>query len=1087
MAPCRGEPWLWRPAGCTLTRAGPPGLARSAPLANDGRVDEPSPSDAFEAGLWAALDLPGAERIAALQDLAARHPDRAEALAALLPPSAGEAAVAGEIAPARQIGPYRVLGVLGEGGMGQVLLAEQDEPVFRRVAVKVIKRGMDSERLLARFQIERQALAMMDHPCIATVFDAGAVPGGQPYFAMEYVLGLPITQYCDRRQLPLRARLELFVRVCAGVEHAHQKGVLHRDLKPTNILVLEQDGQPTPKIIDFGLAKVLTPPGMESQAFTEADNLLGTVDYMSPEQVGLDGNDVDTRTDVYSLGVVLYELLVGELPHARRRLRQADRAEVGRAIREEEVQRPSTRVTSLGEAAAERATARRLDRGELRRRLCGDLDWIVLKALEKDRERRYGSAREFADDVRRHLAHEPVQAGPPGAAYRLRKFVRRHRTMVLASSLLLATAVAGAAATWLEAQAKARVLDHFLLLAHGVRLADAKREEADLYPALPEMAPALRAWLRDRAEPLLALLPELERLREEQRGKALPRTDAEIERLRAAHPRGPELAAQRTEIASMQRMLDVDAGRAAVPAFTLDAATAAQSAAELNAKVEGLVGIVVGVYGREPEALALARLCLQKVEAGDRSLPMAAALRSLAQACFRNGLFEETMQHRRAALDLLDDGEREAYLQGTRSMEASIRAARNPEAARRLADRAERMRALATAIDDATLRFPTDGDRFLHENLSRLVEDLREFAAREGIVAAARARLAAADTVHARSIDAHREAWDAAVAAIAAEPRYGGLRLAPQVGLVPLGPDPDSGLWEFVHLASGEGEHAIPKRGPEGRLSWSREAGIVFVLLPGGALDVGAQRDDPQGPNFDPYARANEPLRPDTLQPFLIGKHEVTQVQWARLMVGTGQRHFPSFYKVGRVYRGIPAPGAVLDTHPVESVEQLVAALWLQRSGMMLPTEAQWEYACRGGTTAPWWTGPEPGALAGRENLLDQTAARTLPEAGAAEPFDDGYGGTAPVGCYGAANPFGLHDMHGNVAEWVSDRFATNEAATLRMAGASRAVEMSFAVARGGSFRTAAVDARSARRVVDSVNARHSHIGVRAAMVLRGG
>ncbi|MDO9693738.1 MAG: tetratricopeptide repeat protein [Candidatus Latescibacteria bacterium] len=325
------------------------------------------------------------------------------------------------------IGPYRLLRRIGEGGMGEVFEAEQTEPIRRRVALKVIKQGMDTRAVVARFDAERQALAMMDHPCIAKVFDAGATDRGRPYFVMEYVEGESITDYCNRRRLGTEERLELFVRVCEGVQHAHQKAVIHRDLKPSNILVAEVDGRPVPKIIDFGVAKATTQRLTEMTMFTELGQMVGTPEYMSPEQASMTDDDIDTRTDVYALGVVLYELLSGALPFDSRDLRKAGYEAIRKIIREQDPPRPSTRFSDLGEQSTSVAEARGIAPKRLQGELRGDLDWITMKALEKDRDRRYETANGLAADVRRHLRNEPVSAGPPSASYRLGKLVRRNR------------------------------------------------------------------------------------------------------------------------------------------------------------------------------------------------------------------------------------------------------------------------------------------------------------------------------------------------------------------------------------------------------------------------------------------------------------------------------------------------------------------------------------------------------------------------------------------------------------------------------------------------------------------------------------
>jgi serine/threonine protein kinase/tetratricopeptide (TPR) repeat protein len=332
-------------------------------------------------------------------------------------------------------GRYHILRTLGEGGMGTVYLAEQREPIRRLVALKVVKLGMDTGQVLARFAKERQALAVMDHPSIARIFDAGATPKGRPYFVMEYIEGVPLTQYCDRKRMAISQRLELFLSVCRAVQHAHQKGVIHRDLKPSNVLVMEQEEEPVPKVIDFGIAKATDQWAVEKTLLTQFGQMVGTPEYASPEQAEvMTGEEVDERSDVYSLGVILYELLIGAVPFDPSKLRQKGLAEMMRIVREEEAPSLSRKLSTMGAAITDIASQRQTDPSSLRRLVDGDLNWITVKALEKLRARRYASVAELASDIERYVEHRPVLASPPSGLYRARKFVRRHRSAVVGTA-----------------------------------------------------------------------------------------------------------------------------------------------------------------------------------------------------------------------------------------------------------------------------------------------------------------------------------------------------------------------------------------------------------------------------------------------------------------------------------------------------------------------------------------------------------------------------------------------------------------------------------------------------------------------------
>jgi serine/threonine protein kinase/WD40 repeat protein len=447
---------------------------------------------------------------------------------ATLPTAAVESSTPGT-APGAFIGLYRLLKRIGEGGMGEVWMAEQRQPIQRKVALKIIKAGMDTRQVVARFEAERQALALMDHPNIAKVLDAGATDSGRPYFVMELVKGTPITAYCDQHRLSLRKRLELFLPVCLAIQHAHQKGIIHRDIKPSNVQIAPYDGRPMPKIIDFGVAKAIGGRLTERTLYTGSGAVVGTLEYMSPEQAELNNQDIDTRSDIYTLGVLLYELLTGTTPLSHERLTQAAFTEMLRAIREEEPPKPSTRLSDSKETLPAIAAQRQTDHGTLARALRHELDWIVMKCLEKDRARRYQTASSLAHDIESYLHDEPVQACPPTLGYRLRKFVVRHQGPVIAVGLIVLALAAGIIGTaWglvraRDQQTKAlaaerdKTWEHALTLWQEARISRAARQPGQRWRSLDDLSAAVlelrslgqleakRAELRDDAIASLTL------------------------------------------------------------------------------------------------------------------------------------------------------------------------------------------------------------------------------------------------------------------------------------------------------------------------------------------------------------------------------------------------------------------------------------------------------------------------------------------------------------------------------------------------------------------------------------------------------
>ncbi len=753
----------------------------------------------------------------------------------------------------RRIGDYELREVLGRGGFGTVYLAEQLAPIRRTVAVKLLNPGMDSREILARFAGEREALNRMDHPGIARLIDAGTTPSGRPFFVMEHVDGAPMAAWCRKQHVPLRERLGLFLKVCDATQHAHQKQVLHRDLSSNNVLIAAADEAPQPKIIDFGVAKSLTDPLMQGGAMTLQGTMIGTPEFMSPEQAAGDVADVDTRADVYALGVQLYELLTDQLPIPSAALRAQGFSGIAKVIATHPPQRASDVAPRPWRAA-----------------LRGDLDAVVAKAIAKERVERYPDVGSMAADLRRYLADEPIEVVEPTTWYRLRKFVRRNRRQ----------SVAGAAAV-------AAVGVVLVLLA--IALARANREA--------ELRRRANLALQEKADAGFRLLANEDRI---ERARA---TEAELP---------PAWPAHADDYLAWQRDYDV---------------------------------------------------------------------RLLDE--------QRKVEERLAALQ-----------------------------AQRLANDGE--------LDDEV-------DRHLERALQRLAAQLAAFLGPAGPAAAVRERLLWSDKAL-DDDDAHDARWAAARGAIKASDGvrahagYAGLRLERLPGLVPLGCDPRTRLWEFLDLRTHAADYPLPPRDPEtGALVTDAGTGVVFVLVPGDRVAVGARRNDPgMERNDDLAARDELNDAQTTLEPFLIARTEMTVAQFARL--------------------GADAAPDLDPLLPVTDVDWFAATRALRAWGMQLPTEAQWEYACRAGTTTPWCSGDDAEQVA-TFGWLD-----------------------GPVALCGQLRPnaFGLFDVHGNVAEWCRDEklpypdFAARAGDGLRQR--PRPASDAWRVVRGGSVRDGAAGCRATAR-----------------------
>ncbi|PWU20463.1 MAG: serine/threonine protein kinase [Verrucomicrobia bacterium] len=567
--------------------------------------------------------------------------------------------------PGDVIGNYKLLQEIGQGGFGVVYMAQQQEPVRRRVALKIVKLGMDTKAVVARFEAERQALALMDHPNIAKMLDAGATETGRPYFVMELVKGIRITDYCDQNNLSPRERLEIFVQICRAVQHAHQKGIIHRDIKPSNILITLHDGVPVPKIIDFGIAKATQQELTEHTVFTQFGQFIGTPAYMSPEQAEMSGLDVDTRSDIYSLGVLLYELLTGKTPFDPRELMAAGMEAMRRTLREKEPARPSTRLSTL-EAPELTLTAkhRRVEAPKLVRLVRGDLDWIVMKCLEKDRTRRYESASRFADDIENFLKNEPISARPPSRVYQFQRMVRRNKLAFAAATAVLLAIIAGlVVSTWMfcrerEARLRSQEVAQFLKdMLHGIDPEVARGRDSVLREILDKAVQRIATKLRNQpllqAELYNTIGETYLALAQFDQSERMHRTALDLQR--KAHAKPADLATSLDDLGIVLRRtgnLDEAESREREAVLLCCAAFGRESGTTADALND--LALVLRERGQLADAEAMQRevLAIQTKVRGPQNIPVATALNNLAFTLRDEGKFAEAEKTFRDALSL---------------------------------------------------------------------------------------------------------------------------------------------------------------------------------------------------------------------------------------------------------------------------------------------------------------------------------------------------------------------------------------------------------------------------------------------------
>ncbi len=980
------------------------------------------------------------------------------------------------LSPGKVVGDFRLVSLIGHGGMGQVWEAEQEGLGGRKVAVKFVHPDRVTPRHLELFQREARAGGRLNHPGIVGVHAYGESEG-LAWIAMELVEGgWTLRDFIDdmARQAEKpedydRRVADFVAKIADAMQTAHEAGVIHRDLKPRNLLIGSDE---QPRVTDFGLARIT-----DEASISKTGDFAGTYHYMSPEQLAARRMGLDHRTDIFSLGVVLYEMLA--------------------------VRRPFEGDTTH-QVAEQILTLSPPDLQKIRSRTPRDLAVICNKALEKPRERRYQTMAELAADLRRFLANESIRAKPPGRVRKLQLWAQRNPAKSLACAVAgiafllvsvqttrLSTSHAALKTKTGEAEANAvaekRRADEVLHLAALQEYDDLLASVGALWPAHPDRIGAFEDWI-ERAQTLVNDLPTHIAKREELRAEAIPQSEEERRADRESHPNFARLAPLQAEIDAKQAALDQRRGIAAVKLPEHDWSSEAEDPHNLNEIAWELVKPGRVTFGGEARGLIMAQRALELAEESDDSDLVANFRDTESRAFFALGRDEEALAASRQALATATDASKQEYASYLRDLQGWIAAARSAEgfqaAEKELATLRGELSRLKSSVDERRdWRFPPEHweSRWWNNQLTRLIESLESLLdPKTGLLSPAATsaehgwsvprRLALADSLRKRFAPGGEfdVRWELTLPLIRAA--YPGLQLSPQFGLVPIGSDPASGLWEFWHIASGE----EPRRDPRSKvLLLGPESGLVFVLLPGGQFTMGAQRDNPSGPNYDPSAGVDQRPHSVKLAAFFLSKYEMTQGQWMRVM-GIN----PSLYVPGS------EPGGITLLNPVEHIAWTDCQEALRRLDLGFPTEAQWEYAARGGSETPWWTGADKESLEGASNLADLSAKKDkVPWDEFEEWLEDGFVVHSPVHRF-SANGFGLHSVHGNVAEWCKDAYG-NYFLNVTVGDGERVVTpVRHRVFRGGSYDLVAGYARSADRRSGSPREANETRGVRPARLI---